>query len=118
MNTVKSFVRQFVATVSGDDATVKAEKAFRQADSALRTHIAVLKGDVVPKEDAVISAKEELSIARINNCDPITNRDLYVRNLLQGRNNVTLAQEALDLHISKIEFLELELLTLSAEVEG
>ena len=64
MNTVKSFVRQFVAAVQGDDSTAKAEKAFRQADSALKTQIAALKGDVISKEDAVTDALEAQASAR------------------------------------------------------
>ena len=118
MNTVKSFVRQFVAAVQGDDSTAKAEKAFRQADSALKTQIAALKGDVISKEDAVTDALEAQSLARINNGQPITNRDIYVQNLLSAKNIVTKAEEDLAKHIAKIEFLESELTALTAEVEG
>lgn len=117
MSTVKSFVRQFIATVKGDDVQITAEKVFRQADSALRTQIASLKGDVIAKEDAVTEAKEARDQARINNGQKITNRDYYVEGLLSAKNNVTKAEQALKAHTEKIEFLESELVALSTEVE-
>lgn len=118
MNTVKSFVRQFVAAVVGDDSTAKAEKAFRQADSALKTQIAALKGDVINQEDAVTDALEAQAQARINGGNPITNRDAYVSNLLNAKNAVTKAEDALAKHNAKIEFLQGELDALTAEVEA
>ena len=64
---MKSFVKQYVAVVKGDDAEAQGEKVFRQADSALQTHIANLKGDTISLEDNVTNAKEELNLARVNN---------------------------------------------------
>ena len=110
---VNSFVKQFVAQITGDDSTVQAEKTFRQADSALKTQIASLKGDVITKEDAVTDAVEAQSKARINNGKPITDRNQYVTNLVQAKNNVTISEEALASHNAKISFLEAELTLLS-----
>lgn len=115
---VKSFVKSFVAKIQGDDATARAEKAFRQADSAIRTQINSLNGDTISKEDAVTEAKERQAEARINNGAPITNRDAYVRALLDAKNVVTQAEEALEKHNSKIVFLQSELDALTAEVEA
>lgn len=118
MNKINSFVKQFAAIVTGDSATAQAEKAKRQADSALKTHIAVLTGDVVSKEDAVTSAKERMTLATVNNGQSITNRDSYVRGLFDAKNALTEAEEALKLHKEKIEFLTSQLKGLDAEVEA
>ncbi|MEI6186953.1 MAG: hypothetical protein WCP46_00430 [Alphaproteobacteria bacterium] len=106
-----------MAKIQGDDATAKAEKAFRQADSAIRTQVNSLKGDVIAKEDAVTEAQERQAEARINNGQPITNRDAYVRALLDAKNAVTKAEQDLEIHNAKIAFLESELEALTAEVE-
>ena len=113
---VKSFIRQFVALVEGDTAQATAQKALRQADSGLTTHIAVLKGDLVAKEDAVTSAQEALDSAKVNGGKEITNRDSYVRNLLDAKNRLTEAEEALEAHKAKLTFLEETKADLESEV--
>jgi len=114
--TVKSFVRQFINEVKGDDVAVKAEKAFRQASSALRTQINSLEGDRVNLEDKVTDAKEAQNRARINNGSPISDRDAYVKSLLSAKNTVTNAESALETHDAKIAFLKDELASLETEV--
>src|SRR6185369_5250531 len=99
MNKVKSFVKQFVATVKGDDAEAKAQKTLRQADSALQSQIASLTGDTITLEDAVTAAKERQDLARVNNGTAISSRESYVRGLLNAKNDVTSAEEALKTHI-------------------
>jgi len=118
MNKMKSFVKQFVAKIKGDDAEVLAQKALRQADSALKTQIATLNGDTITFEDALEGAKEAQANARINNGNPISDRDAYVENLLDAKNDVTDAEEALTCHKAKIAFLQGELDALGNEEES
>lgn len=118
MNKVKSFVKQFVAVVTGDDNAAKAQKALRQADSALKTQIASLTGDIITLEDAVTTAKENQTLARVNKGNPITDRTNYVEGLLASKNKVTLAEEALKTHKDKIAFLEGELGSLNEDVDA
>jgi len=118
MSVVKSFVKGFVALVKGDDVTVAAEKAFRQASSGLKSQINSLEGDTVTFEDAVTDAKEAQGNARINNGQAITDRDSYVSKLLQAKNVVTKAETALETHLAKISFLKGELVALETEVEA
>lgn len=115
---VASFVKQFAAVLTGDSATAQAQKALRQADSALQTQIASLVGDTIVKEDAVTTAKEYQASARINNGCSITDRTSYVGNLLTTKNRVTDAEEALALHLAKIDFLKGELVALTEEVDA
>lgn len=115
--TVKSFVKSFIAVIKGDDVTAQAEKAFRQASSALNTQISSLGGDTVTFEDAVLDAKEKQQVARINGGQPISNRNTYVQNLLNAKNEVTKAEEAHETHLAKIKFLKDELAELEKDVE-
>lgn len=116
--TMKSFVKSFVALIQGDDATVKAEKVFRQVESALKSQTASLAGDTINLEDKVTACQEALANARINNGESMTDRNTYVRNLLAAKNSLTMAEEELANHKTKIEFLEEELRSLTAEVDA
>ena len=118
MSTVKSFVRQFVKAVQGDDASAKAEKAFRQASSALKSQVSSLEGDTINLEDRVTEAKESQENARINGEEAITNRNAYVEGLISSKNKVVEAQKVLKQHLEKIEFLKSELASLEEQVEA
>lgn len=117
-STVKSFVKSFVASIQGDDASVKAEKAFRQAQSALKSQISSLEGDTINLEDAVESAKEAQASARINGGSPISDRNNYVSGLINAKNKVVLAEKGLKEHNEKISFLKDELKALETEVDA
>ena len=114
---VKSFVKQFAALLQGDTAEVTAQKVFRQVQSSLNTQIAVMNGDLVAKEDAVTDAKEELNKARLNYGRELASHDrtAYVRNLINKKNAVESAQEALDTHLDTLAFLKRELSNLESE---
>lgn len=112
MSQVNSFVKQFVAIIKGDDAEVSAQKAWRQAQSGLKTHIASLEGDTIKFEDNVTDAQENLAAARVNSGQPISNRDNYVSSLVAARNRVTAATKAHTDHLAMIAFLKEELVAL------
>ena len=103
---MKSFVKEVVAIIKGDDAEAVGQKILRQADSALKTQIASLTGDTISLEDSVEDAKENLRLARVNNGVLITDRNQYIENLLSAKNKLTDAEEKLEAHLSKIEFLQ------------
>lgn len=103
---VKSFVKEFMAKVSGDSAKATAEKVLRQADSALQTHIAVETGNTISLEDALEAAKERLHAAKLNNGSVIDDRDSYVESIINAKNALTLAEEALENHYEKLDFLK------------
>jgi len=116
IKTMKSFVKQFVATVTGDDVTAQAEKAFRQSESALKSQIASLSGDTINLEDKVEDTKSKLELAKINGGTVITDRENYISKLLTAKNNVTNAEKDLESHLKKIAFLQGTLEELSKEV--
>lgn len=112
---IKSFIKSFIAVVTGDDATALGEKVYRQAVSGLNVQIASLNGDTVALEDKVTETKEALASARVNNGKLITDRSQYVQNLLNAKNKVTSAEEALEEHEAKLVFLKGELAKLDEE---
>jgi DNA repair ATPase RecN len=114
--TIKSFVKGFLAILKGDSDTVQAEKVFRQAQSALNTHISNCNGDTIDFEDKVTAAEEALQFAKVNNGVSIANRTTYVENLLNAKNNLTTAQDALKKHKAKITFLKEQLAELESDV--
>ena len=105
MNKMKSFVKEVVAIIKGDDAEATGQKILRQADSAMQTHLATFKGDIISLEDKVEEATENLKLARVNNGILIVDRNQYVRNLFNARNALVDAEDALEIHKEKIEFL-------------
>ena len=115
---MKSFLKEFVATVKGDSAEALGQKVLRKVDSALQVQIASLTGDIIGLEDTVETAKENLSLARINKGVLFTDGAAYIQNLLRAKNAVTEAEEALELHKEKIKFLKAELKALDEEVEA
>lgn len=114
---VNSFVAQFIAQVKGDDVEVKAEKAWRRADSALASQIPALKGLSVGLEDDVANAEASLALARINNAEPVTDNAQYIDNLYKCQNAVTKSEDALKAHLAKIKFLEDQHRELQQEAE-
>jgi hypothetical protein len=102
---VNSFVNQFVAKANGDNTTVKAEKAWRIADSALKVQLALLEGDTVGLEVNVESAQEALEAAYINGGEPV-NKSTYVNVLIERKNDLTDAEKAYKKHITKLDFLK------------
>jgi len=103
---MKSFIKECVAVIKGDDAEAVGQRILRQADSGLKTQIAVMNGDTIRYEDAVENATEALRLARVNNGEVIADRDLYVETLIKRKNQLTKATEELESHLETLEFLK------------
>ena len=115
MTKVESFVNQVIAIIKGDNAEAIAAKIWRQADSAFKVQIAALSGDIVAKEDAVTNAQEVLNKSLVNNGKEITNRDLYIENIISAKKTLTQAEKQLAAHKETIAFLEEQYALLKAE---
>jgi hypothetical protein len=105
MNKMKSFVKEVVAIIQGDNAEATGQRILRQADSAFKTQIASLTGDTIALEDRLEDAKEALRMARLNNAQLIGDRNYYIKSLLQAQNLIVDAEEALEAHNHKLAFL-------------
>ena len=56
-------------------------------------------------EDRLEDAKENLRLTRLNHGLQITDRNSYIRSLLDAKNLLTSSEEALELHNAKLDFL-------------
>ena len=106
----KSFVKECIALLKGDDNEATAQKILRQADSAFKTQIASLTGDTISFEESVEDAKEVVRLARLNKGVTIgsdaSSRNYYISNLLTAQNSLVEAEESLEAHLAKLTFLE------------
>jgi len=115
MNKLNSFVKQFSAILKGDDNEAKAQKVWRQCESAFKVQIAALGGDLIRKEDTVTQAEESLSKRLVNNGNEISDRDQYIANLISAKESLKQAEKQLAAHKETIAFLEEQYALLKAE---
>lgn len=113
---MKSFVKGFVAYVTGDDSTAQAEKTLRQADAALNTHIHAIKGELIDLEQSVTDSKENAAKALLNHGKSIDDRDSYVRGIINAENRITEAVDTLEAKQTLLKTLEDKLAEINAEV--
>ncbi|AGO47889.1 hypothetical protein Phi40:1_gp024 [Cellulophaga phage phi40:1] len=104
--TTESFLTSFKAFLKGDDDSVLAEKAYRQAQSSLKSHISSYEGDTIDFEDMVTKSKERLEGSKVNFGNPISDRKDYITVLLTAKNDLTDAEQNLQDHLDKISFLK------------
>jgi predicted nucleic acid-binding Zn-ribbon protein len=103
-NSVTSFVKTVMARLQGDTDQVIAIKNERLATSAIETQIALKKGEVVEMETKVEDAREAL--ADVMYPTTTINRDTYVRDLLQAKNNLQDKEDELEAVKETLKYLE------------
>lgn len=113
---MKSFIKGFVAYVTGDDSTAQAEKTLRLADAALNTHIHIIRGELIGLEQSLDDAEERAAKAIINHGKAIEDRDDYVRGIINADNDITTAVEKLSMKQEVLQLLEEKLEEINTEV--
>lgn len=88
---IKSFVKQTLASLTGNTDEVLAQKNFRMAISAVDGQIAALKADLVDAEERVKDAEEALEAAKYPST-AITNRTAYLAGIVDATENLEEAQ--------------------------
>ena len=114
---MNTFVKQIVAMITGDTATETAMKIKRQAESALKVQIANREAETVNLESAVEDAKAEQLKAFVNygkTMETTEARAQYVKSLVDAEQQIQEAEEALELHLSTLDFLRGKLQEVSA----
>lgn len=113
--TVKSFIKQFVAHVKGDNVAIMAEKVFRQAETSLRIHISVFEGKVQQMESNIDTAYESAKKALINEGSIIIKNDIeqdsadYVNKILTKEKEIETATANHLKHSKILEILKAKL---------
>jgi chromosome segregation ATPase len=106
---LKSFVKEFVAMVKGDEAEAIGEKVRRKAEAGVETRLSSLKGHIVECEQYIEESEENLKHVRLNNGNPIKDMVTYVDNLIMAHKKVDEAKAKLEDVKHTIEVLQKEL---------
>lgn len=102
----KNFVEKLIERLKGDDAQSVATKIQKKGAAALKSQIAIKQAELLNKEEAVETAKENALNALFNNDKAITNNDDYCRRILETDLAVEQAEESLAELKKDIEVLE------------
>lgn len=115
MSKVKSFIKEVVARVAGDNAEVTAQKNYRKASSAIQSQIAALKAKEVDDEAALDTENENLENAKFP-VTLITDNRSYTSNIKMCYDRVQQATKNLNDTRESIYFFENLLKQYDAEV--
>jgi hypothetical protein len=106
------FLAQAMAYITGDTDTSRALKIQKQAISGLRTQISNMEAETINKEEVVDDAKEAFNKAFVNNgvlMSTAKERTDYVTKLIESKEAIADAEEALKSHVATISFLKEQL---------
>jgi len=117
MNKMKSFIKECVALIKGDDAAAVGEKIHRKAYAGLKSQISNMDGELVDLEENVKTAKDNLKLAKFNHGQLITDRTEYVKSLIVAKNELITAESDLASHKELMVFLTDTLASLDREEE-
>lgn len=112
---MKSYVKETLARLTGDNNEVVAQKNYRKASSILNGQIAALKAKQVDSEGVLEEAQENLKAAKFPS-ELITRGESYIEQLNYAKERVKDAQQDLDDVKASITEAETTLAEFEAEV--
>lgn len=92
---MKSYVKETLARLTGDNNEVVAQKNYRKATSILNGQIAALKAKQVDAEGVLEEAEEQLKSAKFP-AELITRGDSYIATLNNRKEQVAVAKQDLE----------------------
>ncbi len=111
---IKSFVREAVAHLVGDDNKAKAEKNFRKAVTRINSQLAALAQKAISDEELVEQAAERLEEAKY----AATVGESYLSDILNANESLKRAQAAQKSTEASVEFYKKLLVEFETEVEA
>lgn len=105
MSTVKSYVKQVLAQLTGDQNAVVAERNYRTAKASVKGQVAALEARLVKEETAVEKANEDLFKAKYPTTE-ISDGEYYLENIVSAQETADYAQAKLDSTNKSIEFFK------------
>lgn len=117
MSVVKSYIKETLARLTGDQDTVIAEKNFRKNSAAVRGQIAALEAQLVNAEDGLDTAKEALMTTKYPTTLS-TGGQSYISAIARANEAVELKQAEVDQIKASIKFNQDLLEEFNKEVEG
>jgi prefoldin subunit 5 len=103
--TVKSYVKQVIAKLKGDESEVVAEKNFRKAVSSVKQQIGGLENKQVDLESSLEEAQERLDNAKYPTT-LISNSQSFTQSIATAQERVDNAQAELDATKKSITFFK------------
>ena len=117
MTKVKSYVKEVLARITGDEKAVIAEKNYRKASAAAKGQIASLEAKLVGAEDQLDNANEALVVAKYPTTS-IGEGKNYIQGIIDAQASVDNAQKNVDDIKASIKFNQGLLAEFDAEVEA
>lgn len=115
MSVVKSYVKQVLAKLTGDQNQVVAEKNYRKAVAAVKGQIAALEAKIVEDEGNLEDAKEALANAKYPTEEIKGGSSSFISNIVRHQENVNSAQYMLDQTQKSLDFNKALLVEFEAE---
>lgn len=108
-----NFVKSIIAHLKGDDAEVQALKIQKQGTARLKQHLSAMEAERLTLEEDIESAKENISLAIINNGISITDGNSYVKGIVSANQNLQDALDTLEAHDKTVKILKEALVKVS-----
>lgn len=105
MSTIKSYIKQVLAQLKGDQDAVTAEQNYRTAKATVKGQLAALEAKLVKEEIAVDKAKENLIKAKYPTT-PIQDGELYLANIQSAQHRLDSAESNLADTKHSIQYFE------------
>lgn len=103
------FIKQVIALLKGEKDEVIAIKIQKKVAATFKTEIAASKAKLLELEDSLEEAKEVYQKAFVNNGELSFDKDSYLNILIDARNKVVDAEEAIAAKKDIITFFEEQL---------
>ena len=109
---MSKFEEKFKSIVTADKSEVDAKKSWNIVNSAFVAKLALLNSELTELQFAKADVEEKLESAKINSGEKILNRDNYLINLVNYKNNLTNSNFSIlsnmKFYSSKLSFLLFE----------
>ncbi len=116
MNTVKSYVKELRARITGDKTEVIVQKNYRKATAALKSQVGTLQNQLVDAEGKLEEALDQLEEAKYPT-ELISNPNAFISKLASKQADVTDATDKLVEVQESIEFYSVLLKEFEQDVE-
>ena len=103
---MSKFEEKFKALVSEDKSEMEAKRSWSVVESAFVSKLAILKSDLIGLEIEEQDVKDTLEKAKVNSGKVITDRTVYLQNLIGCKNQLSDIENKITELKETIKFLE------------
>lgn len=103
---MSKFTEKIKAYLEEQQEAREISKSWNVANAAFKSKLAVYESEMLNHEFAIEVAQEKLKSAEVNGGKPIHNRDEYINQLLDAKDELTNAENRKEELLRTIEFLQ------------